>query len=236
MAHSPTNLLLEALPLKTKESLMRLLEPLELPLRTVLFEAQAAPKYIHFITSGLASVVTVMSGGDAVEVGFTSREGLAEKVHLLGPQTGMTRCFMQIAGTGLRMDFLRFKELFSRDLFLHRAVLRLVQFEALVLAQLAACNRLHDVEERLARWILMVADRTGKPDMQLTQEFLGEMLGARRSTVNIALGSLQKAGLIEYRRSYIRIESRQNLEDVACECYPIIRKLLLELYNGLPKN
>jgi DNA-binding MarR family transcriptional regulator len=72
--------------------------------------------------------------------------------------------------------------------------------------------------------------------MQLTQEFLGEMLGARRSTVNIALGSLQKAGLIEYRRSYIRIESRQNLEDVACECYPIIRKLLLELYNGLPKN
>jgi CRP-like cAMP-binding protein len=141
---------------------------------------------------------------------------------------------MQMGGTGLRMEFKRFEQMFADDTSLNAAVLRLVQYEALALAQLSACNRLHEMEARLSRWLLMVADRTGGTEMRLTQEFLGEMLGTRRSTVNITVGSLQKAGLIDYRRSCIRIESRQGLEGVACECYPIVRKLLRQMYKGLP--
>jgi CRP-like cAMP-binding protein len=236
MAFPPNNLLIEVLPSHTKEMLLRQLEPVDLPLRTVLFEADSSPRYAHFITTGIASIVTTLSGGDAVEVGLAGRESLAEKIHLLGPQRGMTRCFMQVAGTGLRMDFRRLEELFFRDPFINRAILRLVQHEALVLAQLGACNRLHELEERLARWLLMVADRTGESEMRLTQEFLAEMLGARRSTVNLTAGSLQRSGVIDYRRSHIRIEDRQRLEDVACECYPVIQKMLRELYDGLPTN
>jgi CRP-like cAMP-binding protein len=132
------------------------------------------------------------------------------------------------------MNFKRFEQMFFEDSVLHRAVLRLVQYEALVLAQLGACNRLHEVEERLARWLLMVSDRTGESEVRLTQEFIGEMLGARRSTVNIAAGTLHTSGLIEFRRSHIKIESREKLEGAACECYPIIRKLMQDMYKGLP--
>jgi CRP-like cAMP-binding protein len=234
MAFPRSNLLLEALPAATKNRLLSQLEPVELPTGTSLYEVDAFPRFVHFMTSGIASVVTVLEGGDAVEVGLVGREGIAEKIHLLGPQLGMTRCFMQVAGSGVRMDFRRFEQVFLEDTSLHRAILRLVQHEALVLAQLSACNRLHEVEERLARWLLMVQDRTGDPVMRLTQEFLAEMLGSRRSTVNLTAGSLQRSGLIEYRRSYVRIENRERLEDVACECYPIIRKLFDNVYRGLP--
>lgn len=228
-----TNRLLEVLPSETRTELLLHLEPVDLPVHTVLFEPETTPPYVHFITSGIASTVTILSAGEGVEVGFVGQEGIAEKIHLLGPLTGTTRCFMQVAGTGLRMDFKRCEEMFTRDAKLRSAILRLVQHETLVLAQLAACNRIHQVEERLARWLLMVQDRTGESEMRLTQEFLAEMLGARRSTVNLAAGSLQRSGLIEYRRSRIRIENREQLEDVACECYPIIRKLLKNVFQDL---
>ena len=233
MAFSNSNRLLEVLPSETRSELLLHLEPVELPLHTVLFEAETAPRYVHFITSGIASTVTILSAGEGVEVGFVGSEGIAEKIHLLGPLTGMTRCFMQVAGTGLRMDFKLCEEMFAKDANLRSAILRLVQHEALVLAQLAACNRVHEVEGRLARWLLMVQDRTGEPEMRLTQEFLAYMLGARRSTVNLAAGSLQRSGLIEYRRSRIRIENRERLVEVACECYPIIRKLLNNIFQDL---
>ncbi len=233
MGFPRSNLLLEALPPAIKDILLKQLVPIDMPVGAVLFEAEAHPRYVHFLTSGIASTVTVLAGGDAVEVGLVGREGIGEKIHLLGPQVGMTRCFMQVAGSALRMDFGNFERMFRQDADLHRAVLRLVQHEALVLAQLGACNRLHEVEERLARWLLMVQDRTGEPEMRLTQEFLGEMLGARRSTVNLAAGTLQRSGLIQFRRAYIRILDRDQLQDVACECYPIIRRLFENVYTGL---
>lgn len=233
MAFQSRNHLLEVLPSEIRSELLHSLEPVNLPVHTVLFEAESAPRYVHFITSGIASTVTVLSSGEGVEVGFVGREGIAEKIHLLGPLTGKTRCFMQVAGTGLRMGFKRCEEMFARDASLRRGILRLVQHEALVLAQLAACNRIHEVEERLARWLLMVQDRTGESELPLTQEFLAQMLGARRSTVNLAAASLKKAGLIDHRRSRIEIEDRESLEGVACECYPIIRQLLENVFQGL---
>jgi CRP-like cAMP-binding protein len=206
----PTNRLLEVLPAQTRSELLLHLEPVELPIYTVLYESESVPRYVHFLTSGIASTVTTFFAGSSVEVGFVGREGIAEKIHLLGPLTGMTRCFIQAAGTGLRMDFKRCKEMFANNPSLRAAILRLVQHEALVLAQLGACNRMHEGEERLARWLLMVQDRTGEPEMSLTHEFLAYMLGARRSTVNLAAGSLRRAGLIRYRRTNIRIETESD--------------------------
>lgn len=166
-----------------------------------------------------------------VEVGLSAREGFPEALHLLGPQTGSKRCFAQIAGTALRMSYKKFEQEFHANEALRRLVLQMVQNDSLTLAQLAACNRLHDVEERLARWLLMVQDRIGDSRMELTQEFLGQMLGTRRSSVSLAAGALQRVGLIDYRRGDIRIEDRERLEDAACECYPVIEKLLKGLYQ-----
>ncbi|MGI4827305.1 MAG: Crp/Fnr family transcriptional regulator [Janthinobacterium lividum] len=231
MAHPLTNRLLESLSPSIKADLMKFLEPVALPLKTVMFEAGQTPRYAYFLTSGLASVVTVMAGGEAVEVGLTGREGFPQGLHLLGPERGDTRAFMQAAGTGLRMEFKRFEQEFKQVPEITTAVLRFVQSESLVMGQLAACNRLHEIEERLARWLLMVADRTGELQMELTQEFLGEMLGTRRSSVTIAASSLQRSGLINYRRGHIEILDRPRLEDAACECYPITRRLFDNLYR-----
>ena len=231
MSFPQTNLLLEALPSSERAGLLSQLEAVSMPVGTVLFNAGSPPRYVHFMTSGIASVVTSMADGDAVEVGLIGREGLAEKFHLLGPEFGEVRCFMQVAGTAMRMDFKRFEKEFSQSPELHRLVLRHIQFEAVTLTQLCACNRIHEVEERLARWLLMVQDRTGEPEVKLSQEFLGQMLGARRSTVNLTLGSLQRSGLLEHRRSNITIGSTEALMAIACECYPILLRAHQNLYK-----
>ncbi len=231
MAHPLTNRLLDCLPREEASKLLKFLQPVPLPLKTVMFEAGQTPRYVYFLTSGLSSIVTVMDGGEAVEVGLTGRKGLPQATHLLGPERGDTRAFMQMAGTGLRMEFERFAQEFRHNPDLNTAVLRYVQSESLVMGQLAACNRLHEMEERLARWLLVVADRTGELKMELTQEFLGEMLGARRSSVTIAAGALQRSGLIDYRRGHIEILDRERLEDAACQCYPTTRRLFDNLYR-----
>lgn len=231
LAHPLTNRLLDSLSSAAKAELVKLLEPVALPVKSVMFDAGETPRYVHFLTSGLCSVVTVTGGGDGVEVGLTGREGLPQGIHLLGPERGDTRAFMQVAGTGLRMDFKRFEHEFRQNPALNAAVLRFVQSESLVMGQLAACNRLHEIEERLARWLLMVADKTGDLRMELTQAFLGEMLGTRRSSVTIAASSLQRSGFIDYRRGHIEILDRERLEDAACECYPLTRRLLDNLYR-----
>lgn len=231
VAFPHSNLLFELLPSSEQAALSAHLEPVPLPVDTVLYEAEETPRYAYFLTSGIASVVTAMAGGEAVEVGLLGREGLPGSIHLLGAQLGSARCFMQIDGTGMRIEFRKFEQAFRENPVLHRRVLQQVQYEALILSQLSACNRVHEVEERLARWLLMVEDRLGLPDLPLTQEFLGEMLGARRSTVTVVAGTLQRSGLIEYRRGHVRILHRDRLEDVACECYPVTRKLFRNLYR-----
>ena len=231
MTQPLTNRLLDTISSASKPEFLKYLEPVALPVKTVNFEAGETPRYVHFMTSGLASTVTVMGGGDAVEVGLTGREGFPQAIHFLGPARGDTRGFIQIAGTGLRMEFKRFEEEFRKNPVVAAAVLRFVQCELLVMGQLAACNRLHEIEERLARWLLMVADRTGSLEMELTQEFLGEMLGTRRSSVTIAASSLQRSGFIDYRRGHITILSRERLEEAACECYPVTRRLFDNIYK-----
>ena len=225
LATTVSNALIDCLPKRLQDSIRSKLEPVSLPSSTFLYRAGEKPKFAHFLTSGLASVVTSMTDGRTSEVGIWGRESLAESMHLLGPAKVPNNCFMQVPGTALRMRFSDLQEDFNSSEPIRNLVLQSIQIQGLTLEQLAACNRLHEAEERLARWLLMVEDRVGESSYSLTQEFLGDMLGARRTTVTLAAGTLQDSGLISYRRGRIRILDREKLEAVACECYQTVRKL-----------
>jgi CRP-like cAMP-binding protein len=136
-----------------------------------------------------------------------------------------SRCFMQLGGTAMRMPFADLVSEFANVQALREGIQHSMQAQALILGQLVACNRLHEVEERLARWLLMLQDRIQDDVLLITQEFLAEMLGSRRTTVTMAAGALQRIGLIEYQRGRVHILDRERLESAACECYPVIHKL-----------
>ena len=226
------NLLLESLPVAYRNSLLARLQPVSLPVRTVLYEPDEAPRYAHFVTSGIASIVSAMSTGASAEVGIWGSEGLVESFHLLGKAKIPTRCFIQMEATALRMPFKELQKEFQENDDLRDAVLQCVQSQGFILGQLAACNRLHEAEERLARWLLMVCDRVDSETYFLTQEFLGNMLGARRTTVTAAAGALQRKGLIKYSRGRIHITDSAGLERAACECYKTVRSLYLNFYSA----
>jgi CRP-like cAMP-binding protein len=200
-----------------------------LPVGMSIYEPHEIPKFAHFLTSGIASVVTTMKDGGSVETGMWAREGVAECMHLAGSKRVPSRCFMQIAGTAMRMSFTDLERDYESLQPLREAIQHSIQAQTLILSQLVACNRLHEVEERLARWFLMLGDRVQDDQFHITQEFLAEMLGSRRTTVTMAAGALQRIGLIEYQRGHVHILDRERLEGAACECYPVIRRLT----NGL---
>ena len=231
MPYSLSNILIEALPPASKRKLLESLKRVTVPIRTSLYEPGETPKYAHFLTSGIASIVTSMSNGDTTEVGTIGREGVPQATHLLGTAPAPTRCFMQISGTALRMEFRAFEQLFNDDEHIRRIALVYAQYQSLLLSQLAGCNRLHGVEDRLARWLLMVQDRTAANLLKLTQEFLAQMIGSQRTTVSAVAGALQARGLIDYSRGNVRVLDRTGLENAACECYPITRQLLVSLYS-----
>jgi CRP-like cAMP-binding protein len=213
-----SNLLLVTLSPAYRKSLLTRLKPVSLPLRAVLYEPDETLKYAHFMTSGIASIMSSMSNGATAEVGVWGKEGLVESFHLLGKARTPTCCFIQMEATALRMPFKDLQKEFLENRELREAVLQCVQSQAFILGQLAACNRLHEAEERLARWLLMVRDRVDSESYFLTQKFLGTMLGARRTTVTAAAGTLQRNGLIKYSRGRIRIVDAGGLENAACEC------------------
>jgi CRP-like cAMP-binding protein len=226
------NLFLSALDGESRKYLLDRSMPVELPLRTVLYEAERIPSFAFFITSGIASVVTTMADGESAEVGVIGIEGIVGTTQLLGPAPDQTTCFMQLEGSGLRIPLSDLREAFSFSEKTRGRVLEFVQHQVLSTSQITACNRLHGAEQRLARWLLMVRDRLDSDVLDLTQEFLAEMLGAQRTTVTMVAGALQRSGLIEYRRGHVRIVSRENLEDAACGCYQVTKRLFAGLYQG----
>jgi CRP-like cAMP-binding protein len=209
------------------------LRPVTLPPREVLYEPDETPKYAHFMTSGVASVVSSMANGASAEVGIWGKEGLVESLHLLGNAKVPTRCYIQVAGSALRMPFKSLQNEFHENAELRECILQGVQSHGFILGQMAACNRLHEAGERLARWLLMVGDRMESESFFLTQEFLATMLGSRRTTVTGAATQLQRRGLIRYTRGRIHIVDRVALEGVACECYPTVRDLYANFYAGM---
>jgi CRP-like cAMP-binding protein len=139
---------------------------------------------------------------------------------------------MQLDGTALRIPLSALLEAFRSSEEIRDRILEVVQQQALSVSQIAGCNRLHGAEERLARWLLMVQDRIESDVLDLTQEFLAEMLGAQRTTVTMVAGALQESGLIEYRRGHVRIVNRPLLEEAACDCYQVVRRLHQNLYSA----
>jgi CRP-like cAMP-binding protein len=180
----------------------------------------------YFINSGLASILTVMPSGKSVEVGLVGAEGWVGLPLLVGFKTSPTRAVTQIAGTAFRVSAKDFASVLRECPELSRLLQRYSQEFALQVTQVAACNRLHNVNQRLARWLLVSQDRVGGSNFLMTQEFLSFMLGTRRASVTVAAGVLQKAGLITYKRGKVTIENRPELEKAACDCYGILARQL----------
>jgi CRP-like cAMP-binding protein len=231
----PTNLLLLSLSPSTRASLLKHATAVELPLATALYEEATVPRYAWFLLSGLASIVTAMPNGESVEIGFIGREGMVGSLHLLGPASLSTRCMMQMSGSALRVPFAEAKKAFDEVTEVRNRILEFVQEQSAVVEQIAGCNRIHDAEQRLIRWLLMAQDRTDYDTLDFTQEYLSEMIGTQRTTVTVIAGDLQRRGLIRYSRGRIHILNRPGLEASACACDGIVRQLFQNLYrNGAP--
>ncbi len=218
------NELLLSLPPEDCESIFSELTSVQLRTHEVLHEPGEAIGFAYFLNSGLASVLSVLSEGKSVEVGLTGKEGFVGLPLVVGLRTSPTRTVIQIEGAGFRVSPAGLMKILDRSETLEQRLQRYVQVLSMQASQVAACNRIHEVDERLARWLLMCQDRINSDTVPLTQEVLAHMLGARRSSVTVAAGTLQKAGLITYKRGNVKIESRENLKDAACECYEAMRR------------
>jgi CRP-like cAMP-binding protein len=181
-----------------------------------------------FLEDGICSIVVTMEDGSTIEVGIIGNDGLVGLPAVLGAGHSPNRCFIQIPGSGYAVKA-KILEEHSQDGSgqLRFALRRGAQALFAQTAQTAACNRVHELEERLARWLLMCHDRMQVDDLHITHEFLAMMLGTRRSSVTLAAGMLRKAGLIDHTR--VRIENRKGLEEAACECYAVIHEEYVRL-------
>ncbi len=213
-----------ALTRKERALVLSKSETVALPARTILTEMGAPIEFCYFINSGVVSIIHVMSDGKSVEVGLTGKEGFVGLPVIVGYTTSSTRAIVQIAGAGFRTRTQDLIRLLGNCPKLAEALQRYAQELSIQASQIAACNRLHEVDERLARWLLMSEDRVGSSTFPLTQEFISHMLGTRRASVTVAAGVLQRAGLITYSRGQVTIEDRAGLEGAACECYQAINR------------
>jgi CRP-like cAMP-binding protein len=222
------NLLLEALPEADRERLARHLEHVPLTLGMTIYEADEAINHVYFPVSGIVSMVSTMAEG-TVEVGTVGREGMTGVPIVLHASSMPTRAFVQVEGDALCIP----AESLQREMRAIPALERVLQRYALALfdqaAQSAACNRLHSLEARCARWLLSTHDRLGSDVLPLKQSFLAEMLGVHRPAVTVAAGVLQHAGIIRYTRGKVTIVDRRALERASCACYEITRRSFEQL-------
>lgn len=216
------NEILLALPLRERELLLPKLEFVRLKTHQLLHETGDTLKSAYFPNSGLVSILSVFPDGKSVEVGLVGREGFIGLPLVAGFRTAPTRAITQIEGSAFRVDSENLIGLLPQCFKLERRLQQFAQILAMQVTQIAACNRLHEVNERLARWLLMSADRVGSNSVPLTQELIAQMLGTRRSSVTVAAGMLQKAGLISHTRGDVKIIDRSKLEEASCECYGIM--------------
>lgn len=216
------NKLLLALPKNERAILFPALVFLPLPVGTTLADKNAAIKFGYFLNDGLASVLSVMKSEKSIEVGLCGREGFIGLPLTVGFTTSPAHVVMQIAGNGFRIDATELATVLRKSPSLSLALARFSHEMGFQAAQVAACNRLHEMDERLARWLLMSQDRLDGNVVPLTQDYLSHMLGTRRASVTVAAGMLQKAGLITYKRGAVTIEDRTRLEQACCECYGVL--------------
>jgi CRP-like cAMP-binding protein len=218
------NRILAALPESDYQRLLPHLTPYELPHGKILYDFGDPIEYVYFPSSALISLVTQMQDGKIIEVGLVGNDGMSGIAALMGQKTSSDRAMVQIPDGGVRAKIAIIKDEFKRGLELQNILLRYSNALLRQVSQTAACNAAHTAEERLSRWMLMCQDRVQSDELNLTQEFIAEMLGTRRATVNVAAITLQSAGLIRYNRGRIKITDRPGLESFSCECYEVLKK------------
>lgn len=217
------NRLLAGLPRPDQQRLMSALVPVDLAYKEVLCEAGEPLRYVFFPTNGVVSVLANLPDDPGIEAGTIGPEGMIGVRIFWGVRSLPFRMMVQVAGSALRMDALRFQAETDRPGAVHDIVGRFNAALFVQLAQSAACNGLHSVRQRCARWLLMTHDRIRTEEFPLTQEFFAQMLGVRRASIVEAARQLQRAGLIQYHRGVVTIRNRERLESAACPCYHFVR-------------
>lgn len=221
---APGNRLLAALDRSDFQTLAPRLERVELVDLQMLARKGERFSHLYFPERSIISVVTEMATGARVEVGTIGNEGMAGLASYFGTESTEGETFCQVPGAALRIPVAELADFMAHRPRVRQLLDRYAQAYVAQLAQCVACNRLHGIETRCARWLLMTHDRVGRADtFPLKQQFLAEMLGVRRAGVSVAAGALQNAGLISYRRGVVRVLDRDGLEAAACECYAAIR-------------
>jgi CRP-like cAMP-binding protein len=229
---STRNRLLAMLPRPELEKISPDLEPIELPFKHVLHEPDEKITHVYFVTRGVVSMVNEPDTGEIVEFATVGPEGFVGFPVLLGASSMPSKAIAQIPGEALRISTADFRKALQRLPTLQPLLLRYMMALLNQVAQVTSCNRLHEVQERCARWLLQTHDRTNAESFPLTHEFLAQMLGVHRPTVTVAAGMLQKAGLIDYTRGSITIIDRKGLEAASCNCYRVIAAEYERLLNS----
>ena len=217
------NRLLAALPAEDYERLLPHLKPVTFSLGEVIYESQRVMEHVYFPTTSHVSLLYTMLNGATAEVGLVGNEGLVGIALFMGGDTTPNRAIVQGAGEAFQMSAAAMQEEFRRGGAFQSALLRYTQTLITQISQTAVCNRLHTTEQRLCRWILMTHDRVRSDELQMTHEFISNMLGIQREAVSIAAHRLQDKGAIRYTRGRIRVTDRQTLEESSCECYQMVK-------------
>jgi CRP-like cAMP-binding protein len=219
---SGQNRVLMAMPRATQSRLAARMSIVTPKVRDVLVEAGDVMPYIYFPLAGIMSILAVTDDGDAVEISTVGSEGMVGVPVFLGSTTSPSRAVQQAVGAAWRMTAKDFMKEVDQDKALSTILRRYTHTFFVQVSQSAACNRLHEANERMSRWLLMCHDRVGADEFPITHEFLAQMLGVRRATVTVIAGMLQKAGIVRYSRGIVSIVDREKLEEASCECYRII--------------
>jgi CRP-like cAMP-binding protein len=205
------------------------LEFISMPHHLSLYEPGQPIEFVHFPNGGMVSLVIATEDGKTVEVGEVGREGFAGIQATVGINRNQVREIMQIPGDGFRVKSAALKSILQSASALQRILSRYAVVQAMQFAQTAACNRLHNIDQRLARWLLITQDRVDSPSLVITHDFLATMLGTDRPTVSLAAAALQKRKIIDYTRGAVQILNRAKLEGCSCECYGVIRQYNREI-------
>lgn len=234
LLHSPRqNHLLAALPPADFESLAPHLELVPLSLGQMLYEPGTQLRHAYFPTTSIVSLHYVTQTGASAETAGVGNEGVVGISLFMGGDTTSSSAVVQTAGHAYRLDRNLLKQEFNKAGLFQRLLLRYTQALMTQMAQTAACNRHHSVEQQLCRWLLLTLDRLPDRELVMTQELVASMLGVRRESVTEAAGALQNAGYIRYRRGHIAVLDRVGLETRACECYGVVKKELTRLLNDV---
>ena len=228
------NRILAALPEDEFKRLMDKLHYVELALGESLHRAGEPIENVFFVESGFISALTMLSDGAPLEIGLIGAEGVAGVSVILGATNSYSEIMCQTGGGAFRISVVAFKEVVAHAPHLRDLLLRYTHVFHVQVAQTAACNAHHELGQRLARWLLAAHDRSGVPELSLTQDLIAVMLGVRRSTVSIAASTLQRAGVIRYQHGRITILDRVGLENAACECYEAVASEYRALFGEHP--